>query len=177
MVRPLRLMGAVLTTAALASCAAKAQVQAEVELPLLSPPPPPPRVVAEYPEEPEPPQAPVVEEPATPARPASRPARPEPPRPETPRAEPVRPSPPSLTLTPARGTEAQTAAASRALLISAARDLARANPGSLSSDQRAQFDTARRFLQQAEEALKVRNLVYAGTLADKAATLAAVFAR
>ena len=77
----------------------------------------------------------------------------------------------------AQADKAQTEAAIRALLGRAARDLARANPASLTSDQRAQFDTARRFLQQAEEALKVRNLVYAGKLADKAATLSAVFAR
>jgi hypothetical protein len=166
----------VLAAMTLPSCAAKVQARAEVELPLLSPPPPPPRVVAAYPEEPEP-VAPAVDEPVAPARPPSRPARPEPPRAETPRPEPVKPAPPSLTLSPGAGTEAQTEAAIRALLGRAARDLSRANPGSLNNDQRAQFDTARRFLQQAEEALKARNLVYAGKLADKAATLAAVFAR
>jgi hypothetical protein len=63
------------------------------------------------------------------------------------------------------------------MLTRAARDLSRVNAATLSADGRAQFETARRFLQQAEEALKGHNLVYAGTLADKAATLAAVFAR
>ena len=59
----------------------------------------------------------------------------------------------------------------------AARDLARVNQASLKADGRTQFETARRFLQQAEEALKVRNIVFAGKLADKAATMAAVLVR
>ena len=50
-------------------------------------------------------------------------------------------------------------------------------PASLNADGRAQFETARRFLQQAEEALKARNIVFAGKLADKAATMAAVLVR
>ncbi len=45
------------------------------------------------------------------------------------------------------------------------------------TDGRAQYDTAKRFLQQAEEALKTRNYVFAGKLADKAATMAAVLVR
>ena len=90
----------------------------------------------------------------------------------------ARPAPaPSLTLTPAPGSEAQTVAAIRDLLGRAARDLSRVNAGALNADGRAQFDTARRFLQQAEEALKARNIVFAGKLADKAATMAAVLVR
>ena len=38
-------------------------------------------------------------------------------------------------------------------------------------------DFTRRFIQQAEEALKSRNIVFAGKLADKAATMAAVLVR
>jgi predicted translin family RNA/ssDNA-binding protein len=82
-----------------------------------------------------------------------------------------------LTLTPSPGSEAQTAAAIRELMARATRDLSRVNAASLAADGRAQFDAARRFLQQAEEALKVRNIVYAGKLADKAATMAAVLVR
>ena len=37
--------------------------------------------------------------------------------------------------------------------------------------------TARRFMQQADDALKVRNVMFAGKLADKAATMAAVLVR
>ena len=47
----------------------------------------------------------------------------------------------------------------------------------LGSDARAQFDSAMGFVRQADEALKVKNLVYAGQLADKAATMAALLRR
>ena len=57
------------------------------------------------------------------------------------------------------------------------RDIARVNVAMLSVDGRTQYDTARRFLQQADDALKSRNLVFAGKLADKAALMAAVLVR
>lgn len=150
-------------------------------MPLLDPPPPPPRVVTPYQEEAAPvPLAPVVE-PATPARPPVRPSRPEN-RPEPaatpePVAEVAKPPAPSLTLTPSPGTESQTVAAIRDLMSRASRDLARVNAATLNADGRAQFETARRFLQQADDALKARNVVFAGKLADKAATMAAVLVR
>jgi len=172
-----------LLTASLGACAAKAQVRTEAPLPLLDPPPPPPRVVAIYTPEPEPvPLTPAVE-PAPPVRPPSRPARPEQ-KPEVPANSPepvesaARPVPaPSLTLTPTPGSESQTVAAIRDLLGRATRDLARVNSASLNNDGHAQYEAARRFIQQAEEALKARNVVYAGKLADKAATMAAVLVR
>lgn len=166
----------------LGACAARAQVRAEVEMPLLDPPPPPPRVVASYPAETEVvPLAPTVEA-AAPARPPVRPPRPEKPEPAQTPPEPVQEaargeSAPSLTLTPSPGTETQTAAAIRDLMARAARNLSRVNQASLNADGRTQFDTARRFLQQADEALKTRNIVFAGKLADKAATMAAVLVR
>ena len=61
----------------------------------------------------------------------------------------------------------------RDTLARAARDLGRVNYGRLSADARAQYDQSKRFTQQAEQALKDRNFVFAATLADKAATLAA----
>ena len=169
-------------TASLAACAAKAQVRTDVELPLLDPPPAPPRVVASYPIESEAmPVAPAVEA-VAPSRPPVRTQRPDRPEPAPALPEPVQETarvaaPPSLTLTPSPGTETQTAAAIRDLMARAARDLARVNQGSLNADGRTQFDTARRFLQQAEDALKARNIVFAGKLADKAATMAAVLVR
>jgi hypothetical protein len=170
----------VLLTVTLSACAAKAQVRTEVELPLLDPPPPPPRVVTIYQEEPAlVPVAPVVE--AVPARPAARPpraeAKPEAPVATEPVAEVAKPAPPSLTLSLSPGTEAQTAGAIRELMAKATRDLARVNGAALNADGRAQVEAARRFLQQADEALKARNVVYAGKLADKAATIAAVLVR
>ena len=65
----------------------------------------------------------------------------------------------------------------RDLLTRATRDLSRVNSASLNSDGRAQYETARRFIQQAEDALRARNIVFAGKLADKAATMAAVLVR
>jgi hypothetical protein len=175
-----RLGAIVLLTASLGACAVKAQVSAEVELPLLEPPPPPPRVVTLYQDDPEPaPLAPVVE--AVPARPVGRPQppaiRPEPPVTPEPVPEVVKPAPPSLTLTPTPGSESQTVVAIRDLMARATRDLARVNAGALNADGRAQVEAARRFLEQADEALKARNVVFAGKLADKAATMAAVLVR
>jgi hypothetical protein len=168
-------------TLSLSACAAKAQVLTEAPMPSLDPPPPPPRVVAVYAPEPEPVAVTPALEPATPVRPPSRPRpeqRPEPAANTPESAEAVsRPAPPSLTLTPSAGSESQTAAAIGALLERAKRDLSRVNSASLNHDGRAQYDTARRFIQQAEEALKARNIVYAGKLADKAATMAAVLVR
>lgn len=173
-----------LLTLSLGACAAKAQVRTEPPMPVLDPPPPPPRVVAVYAPEPEPIPVTTPAEPATPVRPPARPTRPEQ-RPEPPVAaapEPAGtaakpPSGPSLTLSPTPGSEAQTVAAIRDLLGRATRDLARVNAASLDSDGHAQYETARRFIQQAEEALKNRNVVFAGKLADKAATMAAVLVR
>jgi hypothetical protein len=176
----MRVLAVLLLSASLGACAAKAQVRTEVALPLLDPPPPPPRVVAVY-REPEPlPVAPVVEAPS-PAPPLARPPRAET-RPESTTAAPepasmTRTPAVSLTLTPSPGAETQTAAAIRELMARAARDLARVNSASLSGDGRSQLETARRFLQQADEALKARNIVFAGKLADKAATMAAILVR
>jgi hypothetical protein len=150
----MRALCAVLLTASLGACAVKAEVRTEVALPELDPPPPPPRVVADY-SEPEPlPAAPAIED--VPA--------------------PVRPPVPSLTITPSAGAE-QTTAAIRGIMARAERDLGRVNVGALNADGRTQYDTARRFLQQADAALKARNIVFAGKLADKAATMAAILVR
>jgi hypothetical protein len=177
----MRALGVVLLSASLGACAAKAEVRTEVALPLLDPPPAPPRVVAVYTEPEPPPVAPAVDAPA-PVKPPARPSRAEVrPEPVADAPEPAgagRPTPAlSLTLTPSPGAETQTAAAIRDLMARASRDLARVNGASLSSDGRAQLETARRFLQQADEALKARNIVFAGKLADKAATMAAILVR
>lgn len=178
----MRAAAIVVLSVSLGACAAKAQVRTDVALPLLDPPPPPPRIVAAYPAEIEPIATAAPVEPAVPSRPPARPARPEQkPEPAPVAPEPAeniaRPAPPSLTLTPTPGSEAQTVAAIRDLLGRATRDLSRVNPGSLNADGRAQYDSARRFIQQAEDALKTRNVVFAGKLADKAATMAAVLVR
>jgi hypothetical protein len=62
-------------------------------------------------------------------------------------------------------------------MSNASRDLARVNYGLLNQDGKAQYDTAKRFMQQADDALRNGNLLVAGKLADKAATMAAVLVR
>jgi hypothetical protein len=167
---------------------AKAPIHVDPPLPELVPPPPPPRIIAVYASE--------VEEPSpalgpAPSEESAQPAPPPAPRPKTSpegeitktepaRVEPDLPKPPSapaLTLKPLAGTEAKTEASIRNLLAQASRDLGRVNASTLDSDGKTQFNTARRFQRQAEEALKSGNLVFAGKLADKAATLAAVLVR
>lgn len=168
-----------------AGCA-KPRAHVEIPLPELDPPPPPPRVVALYEPEVEPPPAaePEPVEEAEPPRP--RPARPRTPpenengtKSEPQRTEPRQrqPGSPSLTLKPVPGSETKTEASIRALLGTTSRNLARVNVASLDNDGRTQYDTARGFLQQAEEALKSGNLVFAGKLADKAATMVAILVK
>jgi hypothetical protein len=173
----------VVTLAALTAAAcAKARAQTEPELPTLSPPPPPPRIIETYADEPLPTVEPSPAETALatpPARPPARPraARPETAKPEPPRLEPERSDAPPLTLKLAPAVEARTEASIRSLIGQAGRDLQRVNYAALDRDGRAQYDAARRFMEQAEEALKNGNLPFAGKLADKAATMAGVLVR
>ena len=120
--------------------------------------------------------------PSTPAPPAPRvdrepspPARSEAPADAgaatTPAPAPA-PTPPPALQTTANPTEAEQR--TRGALENAKRDLGRIDVRRLNSEARSQYDIARRFVQQAEEALKVRNPVFAEQLADKAATLAAL---
>ena len=76
-------------------------------------------------------------------------------------------------LRPAAANSAAAERAVRDVLVRANRDLSRIDYGRLSTDGRAQYEQAKRFSQQADQALKERNVVFAATLADKSATLAA----
>jgi hypothetical protein len=58
-------------------------------------------------------------------------------------------------------------------LAVAQRDLARVDYARLSQNGRSQYEQSKRFMLQAEQALKDQNLVFAQTLADKAADIAA----
>jgi hypothetical protein len=60
----------------------------------------------------------------------------------------------------------------RDVLAKAARGLEAVNRALLTADARSQFDTARRFIGQATDALAARNYMFAAYLADKAETLA-----
>jgi hypothetical protein len=61
----------------------------------------------------------------------------------------------------------------RDLMALAERDLDKVDEDDLSRAAREQYETAKRFLRLAGEALLVKNYVYARQLADNAATLAA----
>jgi hypothetical protein len=146
-------------------------------------PPPPERDIeraeVEAPPPPQPP-APAPESPRTqPPRPRPAPAR------EQPRVEP-KPEPPVETPKPAEEPRApastlQTTPATvegelergvLATLTRATNELNRIDYRVLNADARIQYDTAKRFVRQAEEAVKTKNLVFAKNLADKAATIA-----
>lgn len=139
-----------------------------------------------------PPPVPLPQEPAraTPSRPRPVPPR-EQPRAEPPRAEPAKPEPapveppkpeeppkaPGTTLqTMPTNAEGDVERAIRATLLRANGDLTHVDYRALNSDARNQYDTAKRIIRQAEDAVRAKNLVFAKNLADKAAGIAAQLA-
>jgi hypothetical protein len=161
--------------------------------PPLDVPPPPARVVpiASQPIVPaEPPTVDDVSRPAPEPIPSSSspppPARvdrePAPSRPETPAdtgaataPAPAPNTPPPVLQTTANPTEAEQK--TRTSIENAKRDLGRIDLKRLNGEAERQYRIARRFVEQAEEALRARNPVFAQQLADKAATLAAALQR
>lgn len=172
---PLALIGV-----ALAGAAACAHVQAAA--PQSSPldvPAPPPRVVV-------PPSTDAtdvdVPTPATtpppvattPRRDATPPVRPPDRTPTTP---PASAAPPTTETTPTvpLETTSDTSALktqTRQLIDNANRDLGRVARNTLSQDAKAQYDRAKSFVKQADNALREGNYTYAHTMAEKAAALA-----
>lgn len=95
----------------------------------------------------------------------------------TPAAEPPKPDeapkPPSPTLQTTPSTaEGEVERGIKATLKRAGEDLNRIDYRALNSDGRMQYNQAKGYLRQANEAMNKKNLVFAKTLADKAATLA-----
>jgi hypothetical protein len=78
---------------------------------------------------------------------------------------------PTLQTTPAVA-EVEVVRGIQVTIDRASADLKRVNFGALSRDGRTQYDTAKRFIAQAEDALSKRNLVLARSLADKALAVA-----
>lgn len=147
-------------------------------MPALEVPPAPPRNV-------EPTEAqvavpvPLVD---APTRTVERPRVPQPsaqrervePRPEPP-VEPSRPDDgkPAATLqTTTTDRESEVERRIHGLLQAASSDLSRIDYRKLNPDPQLQYDTAKSFIRQSEEALKSKNFVLAQTMAEKAATLA-----
>ena len=182
---------ALLACMAASACAHPQAKTAPPPPPGLEVPPAPPRVVettgVEIPQ-----PVGLIEEPArnqlsrplpTPA-PAARPEpRSEPPKVEQPPVEAARPAdepprqPPPATLqtTPSQ-RDAEVEGRIRALLARANADLNRIDYRTLGAGARTQYDAARSFIRQAEDALRERKLEFAASLADKAAVLAAQLA-
>lgn len=171
-------ISAALLTAACGTAAAQQQVQLPDTAPLAMPAAPSHVVV---PAAPEPPPPPVIDAPAPSAAlpatsggaatrtpPPPKPATPPTTPPSTPQTAPPA-APASLPAAPNQGELEQQA---RALVLSADQTLDKIDPKALSADGRAQYDTAKRFLTQAGDALKARNIVYAWQLANKANTIA-----
>jgi hypothetical protein len=168
----------------------RAQARTTPDVPALDVPPAPPRnVEAADPTTPQP--GALVEEPArnTPARPRPAPAqprveaaKPEPPKPDPaqpaaelakPVEEPQRAQPTTTLQTAPAEREADFERGIRTLLTRATSTLNRIDYQRLNADARAQYDQAKRFVSQSEDALRTKNLLFAHNLADKAATLAA----
>jgi hypothetical protein len=148
---------------------------------------PPPRVITPADEVPvaSPPPPPSPEPTATaaaPPKPAqSRPrvdSKPEPPPAVV--TQPVTPPPATPEPLEVRSVPSAAAAAEerkvRDVMQRAQKDLVRVTPQRLSAEGKSQYDQARRFYEQADEALKEKNFVYAMKLAENAATLAAELA-
>jgi hypothetical protein len=159
------------------------------ELPPLEMPPAPPRDIESNESEPLPPvllpteparNTPLRPRPAAPAREprASDAARPEAPRPEAtteadaPKAEETPRAGTTLQTTPPEA-EGEVERNIRQTMVRAANDLNRIDYRVLNADARTQYDTAKSLIKQAESAVKSKNLVFAKSVADKAAALAA----
>jgi outer membrane biosynthesis protein TonB len=177
---------AVVALAMAASACVSAQAKGEAGGPALAPPAPPPHTIipVEIVEEPAAPPAPPLPAPvivrpssrpraAKPEKPAEKPA--EKPDPAAVSIQPPAPVPAPPLQTTANVTEVEKTIRER--MAQAKRDLDRLDARALNPERRTQYDTAQRFLQQADDALKVKNLVFAEQLADKAATLAAALAQ
>lgn len=176
-----RPLAVVCVAAVLASGCMRARASTVPSLPPLDMPAPPPRVlmpieVAVEVEEPEPEPVPPEEPRRAPPPPRPRAAAPSPPV-EPPKAaeEPKPPPPPpatTLQTTPA-AEQGEVERAIRATMTKAGADLNRIDYRALNANARTQYDTAKRFIQQAEDAIRLKNLPFAKTVADKAAVLAA----
>ena len=182
----LKVGGWLLVVGSLASGCAKANAAATVpDGPPLATPAPPPREVGPLEELA---AAPVGA--ATPDAPVTSTARPSTPTAKPPvrrepesKPDPVAAQPPAPAAAPAptaaeppREVRSATSAAEerkvRDVLNRAAAEIKRVDYQRLSVERKSQYDQSKRFAEQAEQALKDRNVPYAMTLADKAKQLA-----
>jgi hypothetical protein len=171
-----------------AACTRAQAKVAPVEPPFLDVPAPPPRdiepIVAETAPKVGPieePQRSIPETTANPRPPQrSGPSRPDAQKPDS-QAEakpeaPARGQSATVLQTIPAEKEGELERSIRVQLGRAVGNLSRVDYRVLSGDGKANYDQARRFISQAEEALSAKNLVFAGTVAEKADTLAAQLA-
>jgi hypothetical protein len=164
----------------LAGCGTRAKAEVLPEGPPLAVPNAPPHEIAveQLAEAPEPEPLPAPDPAPSAPRPAVT-APPPRPRAETPPTQPAaapQPEAPTVRVAPATASAADERKV-RELMSKASGDLARVDYKRLSSEGKAQYDQAKRYSDDAQQAIKEGNFVYALTLADKAATLAAQLAR
>jgi outer membrane biosynthesis protein TonB len=185
--------GGMVLAAVLASGCAKAQAaRTTPDGPPLEMPASPPREVETIETE-APPPMPLPQEPVRnappprtrvtpPAQPRTEPPKPEPPKAEPPPAPPPpappveEQRPPSTLQTKPTGEEGDVERGIRATLSRASNDLNRVDYRTLNTDARSQYDSAKLFIRQAEDAVRKKNLEFAKVMADKAGTLAAQLA-
>jgi hypothetical protein len=175
-----------LLVAAAAGGCATAGAKGEPATTLLEVPLPPPRVLVPPPPPPQEPPADAVPAGTGPGpggglkpRPAPRSA---PPKKETvepsqvtapPVATPPPVAQPATLEQPQPGKSDVTEGQVKATMTKAKADLDKVDYKGLNPDGKAQYDTAKRFIDEANQALGQKNLVYALKVADKAAGLAA----
>jgi len=181
--RILVLTGQACLAALLVSGCARAHAVAMPDRPPLDMPEPPPREVqvrgtevpqpVALPEEPRrtPLPRPVAPRPEPPRAGTARPDTPA--QAEAPKTAEETPRPPTTLQTTPAAAQGEMERAIRATMKRATEDLARVDYRALNADARTQYDTAKRFVQQADDAIRAKNLVLAKNLADKAAVIAA----
>jgi hypothetical protein len=184
----MKLLYTLVAVCVLASGCAKARAKTAPDAPLDMPLPPPREVDTPEAAEP-PPPVPLATEPARalPPRPRSAPPREQPraePKPEPAKAEPPKTEPPPGDAKPAE--QPATLQTTTAMNVAEVERRVRATQtlldkilrSGLNADAQIQYDSARRFISQAEDAMKSKNpnLVLAKNLADKAAVIAAQLA-
>jgi hypothetical protein len=168
---------------AVTGCGTKARAETVPDGPPLAVPAPPAHEIAiEQVVEAPPPEPPPLPEPVPPPAPkptvTRTPVRPErePPAPVAAQPAPAPQAPPAET-TAVRGASVADERRVREQLTKAATDLNRVDYKKLSPEGRSQYDQSKRFSDEAQQAIKLRNFLLAQTLADKAATLAAELVR
>jgi hypothetical protein len=174
-------IGLVLGLAAGAAGCATTQAKAPVDRPALEVPPVPPRVIAAAPA-PQLAPEPVPDLPPAPANPRPRPpqrdtSKPEA-KPETPPVEaPAAPPPAQQPVVPPLRTGGSPDSAEAARQITDIRNRAKkllddTDYRKLTRDQQAQYDNAKRFIDETDEALRTKNFEFARGVAEKAERLA-----